>query len=157
MKKIGLNGVIMAEPAAGLLDELSCNRFSSAFIKQIVEKVQDEHFLFILHNCGNNGHVTRSMISTGARGLHFGNAMNMDLALKEVPRNILVFGNIDPVQIFKMAQPREVNRAVSSLLKSTADHPNFVLSSGCDTPPGVPAENIRSFFKAVSCQTIAML
>jgi uroporphyrinogen decarboxylase len=157
MKNIGLNGVIMAEPAAGLLDESLCDRFSSAFVKQIVEKVQDDHFLFILHNCGNHGHVTRSMISTGARGLHFGNSMDMKRALKEVPGNILVFGNIDPVGMFKMAKPFDLSRITSALLETAADHPNFILSTGCDTPPGVPAENIRSFFETVENHSIAMM
>jgi uroporphyrinogen decarboxylase len=157
MKNIGLNGVIMAEPAAGLLDESLCDRFSSAFVKQIVEKVQDDDFLFILHNCGNHGHVTRSMIRTGAMGLHFGNSMDMKRALKEVPGNILVFGNIDPVSMFKMAKPFDLGRITSDLLETAADYPNFVLSTGCDTPPGVPAENIRSFFKAVANHSLAML
>jgi uroporphyrinogen decarboxylase len=157
MKNIGLNGVIMAEPAAGLLDQPLCDRFSSSFIKQIVEKVQDDNFLFILHNCGNHGHVTRSMIKTGAGGLHFGNCMDMKRALKEVPGNILVFGNIDPVSMLKMAKPFDLGRVTSALLETAANHPNFVLSTGCDTPPGVPKENIRSFFKAVTNHSIAMM
>jgi uroporphyrinogen decarboxylase len=157
MKSIGLNGVVMAEPAAGLLDQPLCDRFSSAFIKQIVEKLQDDHFLFILHNCGNHGHVTRSMIRTGAGGLHFGNSMDMKRALTEVPGNILVFGNIDPVSMFKNAKPCELAGMTSALLDSTADHPNFVLSTGCDTPPGVPKENISAFFEAVANHSIAMM
>jgi uroporphyrinogen decarboxylase len=157
MKNIGLNGVIMAEPAAGLLDQPLCDRFSSAFIKQIVEKVQDDHFLFILHNCGNHGHVTRSMIRTGAGGLHFGNSMDMKRALKEVPRNILVLGNVDPVSMFKNANPFELGKMTSALLETAADYPNFVLSTGCDTPPGVPKENINAFFEAVANHSIAML
>ena len=28
-------------------------------------------------------------------------------------------------------------------------YPNFVLSSGCDTPPHTPMENIDAFFKAL--------
>jgi uroporphyrinogen decarboxylase len=157
MKNIGLNGVIMAEPAAGLLDESLCDRFSSVFVKQLVDKVQDDHFLFILHNCGNHGHLTRSMIRTGAQGLHFGNIMDMKRALKEVPGNILVFGNIDPVGQFKMAKSSELSSITSALLETASDHPNFVLSTGCDTPPGVPAENICSFFEAVNNHSIAML
>ena len=32
---------------------------------------------------------------------------------------------------------------------ATAPWPNFVLSSGCDVPPGVKMENIRAFFRAL--------
>jgi uroporphyrinogen decarboxylase len=97
------------------------------------------------------------MLRTGARGLHFGNSMDMKRALREVPGNILVFGNIDPVSMFKMAKPSDLSRITSDLLETAADHPNFVLSTGCDTPPGVPVENIRAFFEAVTNHSIAML
>lgn len=149
MKRSGMHGIIMAEPAAGLLDEAMCDRFSSAYIRRIVEGVQDDHFLFILHNCGNTGHVTRSMISTGAQGLHFGNRIDMIKTLHEVPGHILVFGNLDPVSAFKMASPDEIYRLASELLQASSVYPNFVLSSGCDTPPGVPAANINAFYDAL--------
>ena len=149
MKRSGMHGIIMAEPAAGLLDESMCDRFSSGFIKRIVEGVQDDHFLFILHNCGNTGHVTQSMISTGALGLHFGNRIDMIKTLQEVPGHILVFGNLDPVSAFKMASPAELYRMATDLLQASSGYRNFVLSSGCDTPPGVPAANIRAFYDAL--------
>jgi len=149
MKDCGMNGIIMAEPAAGLLDESMCDRFSSVYIKRIVEAVQDDHFLFVLHNCGNTGHVTQSMIRTGAQGLHFGNKIDMVATLNEVPGNLLAFGNLDPVGVFKMASPDEVYAATADLLLASSGHRNFVLSSGCDTPPGVPPENISAFYTAV--------
>ena len=33
--------------------------------REIVEKVQDDHFTVILHNCGNTGHCTKAMVATG--------------------------------------------------------------------------------------------
>lgn len=149
LKKSGLNGLIMAEPAAGLLDESMCDMFSSGYIGRIVEAVQDDDFLFILHNCGNTGHVTRSMLRTGAQGLHFGNRIDMVSTLEQVPADILVFGNLDPVGAFKMASADDMNRMVCELLEVTVNYNNFVLSSGCDTPPGVPMENIYAFYNAL--------
>ncbi|HGE71262.1 TPA: methylcobamide--CoM methyltransferase [Candidatus Poribacteria bacterium] len=150
MKNLGANGIIMAEPAAGLLSKEMCDEFSSFYIKPIVDKVQDDNFLFILHNCGNTGKVTESMIFTGAGGLHFGNKIDMIEVLKEVPPGILVMGNLDPVGVFKMGKPEEVFNATIELLHQTSRYRNFVISSGCDTPPGVPTENIEAFFKAVN-------
>ncbi len=149
MKNTGINGIVIAEPAAGLLDESMCDIFSSAFVKRIVEATQDENFLVILHNCGNTGHVTQSMVSTGAMGLHFGNRIDMVKTLNEVPNNILVMGNLDPVGAFKMSSAAEMNTLTTNLLRETINFPNFIISSGCDTPPGVPAENIKAFFESI--------
>jgi uroporphyrinogen decarboxylase len=149
MKALGADGIIMAEPAAGLLSPELCDEFSSCYIMPIVRAVQDEHFLFILHNCGNKGHVTRSMLSTGAGALHLGNALDIAGAIQEVPSGILVFGNVDPVGVLKLARPEEVFEATSVLLQRTADSRNFIISSGCDVPPKVPVKNLEAFFGAV--------
>ncbi len=150
IKQAGANGVILAEPAAGLLPDGECREFSSVYVKRIVDAVQDDCFMVILHNCGNRGHCTGAMLATGAAGYHFGNAMDMVSALAECPSEAPVMGNIDPVGMFKSASSAEMYVAVTQLLERTSAYPNFVLSSGCDTPPGVPLANIEAFYKALA-------
>lgn len=142
-------GVVMAEPAAGLLSDEDCFQYSSLYVKQIIEAVQDDSFAVILHNCGNTGHCTPAMLKTGAKGYHFGNKADMVEALKVCPADVLVMGNLDPVGIFKMASPEVVARQTEELLNRTSSYPNFVISSGCDTPPEVPFANIEAFYQAV--------
>ena len=148
-KALGAHGVIMAEPAAGLLGEDDCDQFSSSYIKRIIDEVQDDRFMVVLHNCGHHGILARSMVSTGANALHLGNAADMGMVLDEVPSDILVMGNIDPVNILKTQAPEVVREKTMALLLQSKGHDNFVLSSGCDMPPGVPLENIAAFFKAL--------
>lgn len=149
MKETGVNGVIIAEPAAGLVSNEDCSAFSSAYIARIVEELQDDNFMIVLHNCGNSGHCTAAMLETKAAGLHFGNSINMVDALTECPEDILVMGNIDPVGIFKMATPEKVRSETLTLLQNTSKWKNFVLSTGCDVPPYVPMENIAAFYEAL--------
>lgn len=149
LKRRGANGVVMAEPAAGLLSNDACKEFSSLYIKKIIEKVQDEEFMVVLHNCGNAGHCTEAMVYTGADAYHFGNRIDMMLALKDCPPESLVMGNLDPVSLFKMASADEVYNQTLRLLENTAGYSNFVLSSGCDIPPHTPVENIDSFYRAL--------
>jgi uroporphyrinogen decarboxylase len=149
LKEQGTQGVIMAEPAAGLLSSELCLEFSSDYVRQVVEEVQDDNFMVVLHNCGNTGHCTAEMVKSGAAGLHFGNAIDMVGALEICPENILVFGNVDPVGAFKMGTPENMYNTVSDLLNKTSGYKNFILSSGCDTPPHSPLENIQAFYKAL--------
>ena len=149
IKDCGSAGVIIAEPAAGLLSNEDCMQYSSVFVKRIVEEVQDSHFAVILHNCGNMGQCTQAMVATGAKGYHFGNKIDMLAALEECPSNALVMGNLDPVGIFKQATAEEVYRQTYTLLQKTTAYPNFVISTGCDVPPEIPLDNIRAFYEAV--------
>ncbi|MDD3321919.1 MAG: uroporphyrinogen decarboxylase family protein [Paludibacter sp.] len=149
LKDVGSHGVIIAEPAAGLLSNDDCNLYSTDFVKKIVEAVQDDNFTVILHNCGNYGHCTQAMIASGAKALHFGNAINMVEVLKECPEDIIVMGNLDPVGVFKQGSVDSVKLETESLLSKTSGYKNFVISSGCDLPPHVPEENIRIFLETI--------
>ena len=148
-KQLGADGIIMAEPAAGLLGEDECNQFSSKYVKGIVDELQDEYFMVVLHNCGHKGILTESMLSTGSKALHFGNAADMKYVLEHSPENILVMGNIDPVNVLQTGTPEFVKQESLKLLETAEKYPNFVISTGCDMPPAVPHRNIEAFFEAV--------
>lgn len=150
LKEQGVQGVILAEPAAGLLSNDGCKEFSSVYVKQIVDKVQDDSFMVVLHNCGNTGQCTEAMVSTGATAFHFGNKIDMVEALKECPRESIVMGNLDPVTLFKSGTPEEIKQATLDLLHRTSEYPNFVISTGCDVPPAVPLCNIEAFYTALT-------
>ena len=150
LKATGINGLMIAEPAAGLISADDCMRFSTKYIQQIVKAVQDDGFIFILHNCGTSGHCADAMVATGAMGLHFGNRADMEEMLKVSPKDVLVMGNIDPVSLFLQASPEQMYQETMALLESTALYPNFVLSSGCDVPPHIPQDNITAFYKALN-------
>ena len=149
LKLTGATGVLMAEPAAGLLSNDDCMTFSSQYVKRIVDHVQDDTFIVILHNCGNQGQCTRAMVATGAAAYHFGNKCQMEKVIRDVPPTALAMGNLDPVSLFKDSTPEQMRQATFDLLEKMRTYPNFVLSSGCDTPPHTPIENIDAFFKAL--------
>jgi uroporphyrinogen decarboxylase len=89
------------------------------------------------------------MVATGAAAYHFGNKCQMDEVIRDVPPSALAMGNLDPVSLFKDSTPEQMRQATFALLEKMRAYPNFVLSSGCDTPPHTPIENIDAFFKAL--------
>ncbi|MBZ4644781.1 MAG: methylcobamide--CoM methyltransferase [Clostridia bacterium] len=145
-KSAEANGIIIAEPAAGLLSPEMCTEFSSNYVKKIVEAVQDDHFMVILHNCGNTKNLVPSLLSTGAMGYHFGNAVKMEDIMPQMPWGRVAFGNIDPAGVFKNGTVSDMESKVWELLEKTAIYKNFVLSSGCDVPPGTSLENVEVFY-----------
>jgi uroporphyrinogen decarboxylase len=73
----------------------------------------------------------------------------MEEVIRDVPPTALAMGNIDPVSVFKDGTPALMRQTVLSLLDKMKDYPNFVLSSGCDTPPHTPLANVDAFFEAL--------
>lgn len=151
-KAVGANGIVMAEPVAGLMSPTLEKEFSSPYIKKIVDEVQSDDFVVIYHNCGNNVPLMLgSILSTGCAAYHFGNAVDIENdILTKVPADTVVMGNIDPARVLRMGTPASIREATLSLLEKCSKYPNFVLSSGCDIPPMTPWENIDAFFEASS-------
>ncbi len=149
-KAVGANGVIIAEPLAGLLSPSLAMEFSGDYCKKIVDAVRDESFAVIYHNCGNTANVTlESILLCGANAYHFGNAVDMAEIMSKVPSDTLCMGNVDPATEFRGGTPESVRRATLDVMEKCCKYPNFVISSGCDIPPLSSWDNIDAFFDAI--------
>lgn len=150
-KETGANGVVIAEPLAGLLSPPLNAEFSVPYVKQIVDALQDENFIIIYHNCGGGTiAMIDDILTVGAGGYHFGNAIDMTEMVKHIPADTVVMGNIDPSSQFRGGTPDSIRKATLELLEACHSYPNFVISSGCDIPPLSSWENIDAFFAAVA-------
>jgi uroporphyrinogen decarboxylase len=149
-KAAGADGIIMAEPAAGLLSPDTCAEFSCAYIKEIMDAVASDDFLFIYHNCGNVVPLQEPLIALDADVYHFGDHIDLVKMLEVMPQDKIIMGNISPSTIFRKGTPDMIRTRVKQLLDECGRFPNFVISSGCDIPPETPLENIDAFFEAVS-------
>lgn len=144
-----VDGVIMAEPAAGLLSPKGLGQFSSAFVKQIIERTQSENFTILLHNCGAKIAHLPNILESGAEILHFGAPMDIGQAINQVEGKVILAGNLDPTAIFYSGTVAEVTANTQSLMRLTSGYKNFIASSGCDVPPRTPLENLDAFYKVV--------
>lgn len=149
-KAAGANGIVMAEPVAGLLSPTLEEEFGSPYVKKIVDAVQTDDFAVIYHNCGDNvPKMLDSILTTGCAAYHFGNSVDMEKdIIPNIPADTVVMGNIDPAGTLRLGTPEKVRSEILALLEQCSKYPNFVLSTGCDVPPMTPWENIDAFFAA---------
>lgn len=150
-KDTGADGVILAEPLAGLLSPQLIEEFSTSYTREIVDAVQDESFIVVYHNCGNAvAKLTKEIVATGCKVFHFGDAVDMKEILELMPNDCLCLGNISPSKQFRHGTPKSIRLDTIRLLEACKEHKNFIISSGCDIPPLTDWENIDSFFNTVS-------
>jgi uroporphyrinogen decarboxylase len=152
-REVGASGVIMAEPAAGLLSPRGLGKFSAPFIRRIVEAVQTEQFSVIIHNCGARLVHLPKVLESGAEIYHFGAPMDIAAALNQVNGNVILCGNLDPTAVFFSGTVDEVTQHTTTLMAATRSYRNFIPSSGCDLPPGVPIQNLDAFYQVVRSES----
>ena len=150
MKQVGADGIVIAEPLAGILSPDMAAEFSHPYVKKIVDAMQTEDFAVIYHNCGNSvSHMLPGIFSIGAAAYHFGNAVDMAEVMAAAPAECLCMGNVDPAAQFVQGTAESMTEATRQLLEKCGHYKNFVISSGCDIPYHAKWENIHAFFNAL--------
>ena len=119
LRRLGAAGVVMAEPVAGLLSPRGLARFSTPFVKRVVDAAQDPTFAIVLHNCGAKiVHLDR-ILESGAEFYHFGAPMDLPAALARVDGRVVICGNLDPTFIHA-GPPSAVRAGAKRLLAAAA-------------------------------------
>ena len=148
-KKAGADGVVMAEPAAGLLSPSLNAEFSIPFVKEIFDTINDDDFVICYHNCGDAvKDMTKDIATLGADIYHFGNAINLKDIIPLMPNDSLVMGNVDPV-LFRNGTPDDIRENAKKIFNECSQYDNFMLSSGCDIPADAKWENIDEYFDTI--------
>jgi uroporphyrinogen decarboxylase len=148
-RETGAWGVLVVEAMAGKLSPENLARFSVPFFKRIVKAAQTEDFAIIVHNCNASLDNLEAVLESGASAFHFGTPMDMPAALARGGPEVVLSGNLDSV-LFEKGPQQAMTDAARSLLEATRPFKNFVISSGCDIPPGSPLSNLNAFFRAVA-------
>jgi uroporphyrinogen decarboxylase len=148
-REAGASGVLLAEPSAGLLSPRGLARFSSPFVGRIVAGAEDGGFAVVYHSCSAKLVHLPGILGAGVHVCHFGAPMDMPAALERVAGQAVVCGNLDPTAVFHAGTPDQVAERTQALLQATQAHDNFVISSGCDLPPGTPLANLERFYETV--------
>lgn len=150
LKEAGADGIIMAEPLAGILSPDMAAEFSFPYVKEIIDFAQTEDFAVIYHNCGNTvPQMAHHLYAMRATAYHFGNAIDMHQMLENAPADVLLMGNLDPVSCFAEGTPEHMKEEALALLEKCGGYRNFILSSGCDIPHTASWRNIAAFFEAL--------
>lgn len=145
----GADGVVMAEPAAGLLSPSLAEEFSHPYVKAIFEAVNSEDFVLCYHNCGGAVvDMLDSLATLPADIFHFGNAIELSRTFAALPADAVIMGNVDPV-LLRTGTPDEVGATVQRVYDACHGFPNFMLSTGCDVPADAKWENIDAYFERV--------
>lgn len=148
LKEAGADMLLLAEPLAGVVSPTMAEQFSHSFVKKMIESVQDDSFAVIYHNCGAGvPRMLEDLAGLGAMIYHFGNVIDLSEALENMPKTVMVMGNVDPAGIVAHGSVESVRQAVDTLIQKCGSYENFWLSTGCDVPPDAPWENLVEFMK----------
>ena len=146
----GTEIICILEPSASMLGPNQFKEFSISYIKQIIESCKYSEVNVIFHGCGYTMHVIEEIATSGVNGMSLDSKeTGVDLleAVKRVPENVVIIGNVNPTQTMLYGTREDVRNEVMELMEEMKEYPNFILSTGCDLPQETPQENIEIFMR----------
>ena len=146
----GADLLCVLEPTAVILGPRQFEQFSAAYVRHIIESYRYAGIDTIYHICGNTMHLVEAMADSGVTAISLDSpetGVDMVRAAQIAGPEVVVMGNINPTAVMLDGSPDDVRRACSTLLEQMRPFPNFLLSTGCDLPPGVPLENMQAFME----------
>lgn len=142
----GADMICILEPTVTVLSPKQFREFSGEYVKELKKKWS---LPTILHICGDSTVLVPEMVNTGCNGISLDSMVDLGRIKELVPEEILIIGNINPVNTLAYGKKDDVKKAVKELLKAMEGRDNFVLSSGCDLPADTNLTNIDEMFKVV--------
>lgn len=146
-QKAGADMVVLLDPTAGLLSPGLYDEFAKPYI----EKVSDALDIpAVLHVCGQTTPLMSNLISTRVDGLSLDSNVNLAAVMPQVPEDMVILGNIHPVDTMFNGSVGMVKREVSSLRDALRQYHNFIISTGCDLPLRTPLDHLTAFADGAS-------
>ena len=102
-----------------------------------------------LHICGQITPIVEDILATGVDFFDLDYQVPASEAITAVGDRATMRGNLDPASVLRFGTPDQV-RAETRALCEAAAGARWILSSGCDIPPGTPAENVTAFVEAAT-------
>jgi uroporphyrinogen decarboxylase len=146
----GADLICVLEPTGSILGPQQFREFSSKYVSQILDSYKHTSANTIYHVCGNTMHLIDGMVESGVAALSLDSpetGVDLAKAAEKVPEDIVIMGNVNPTAVMKNSQPEKVREVTTRLLEQMRNHPNFLLSTACDLPPGTPIDNMLEFMK----------
>lgn len=143
LTEAGANLIWVSDPLSSLIPPDQFWKYSGIYLKRLFELFSS--LPIILHICGDTYNIIHEMVRTGVSGISFDNCMDLLAVEDEIPDDVFIIGNIDPVEVIELGSQDDVIASTSDLVSTMALKDNFALSTGCAVPPFAPLENIRLF------------
>jgi uroporphyrinogen decarboxylase len=145
----------VSEPTASIISPKAFHRFVTPYLKRIFNRIHQNNSWSALHICGKTNLYLHEMVETGAMVFSLDQIMNLGDVAERIPANIVITGNVDPVDILLTGSVSTVKRATQQLLESMQKVPMFMPSFGCDCIMATPEENILAYIDTVKNFTTA--
>ncbi len=148
MAEAGAHILNTGDSPATLVGPQNYKQFALPYEQIVFQELRSCGVLSTLHICGDTTKLLKYMGESSAQSLEVDYQVDLIHAREQVPEEVTIIGNIEPVGVMLKASPEDVATKVTTLLSSSSKLGRFILSTGCAIAPETPADNIHALVKS---------
>ena len=143
-----LEMISMADPTASgdLISRKQFEKFALPPLQQMSKWAHERKVKVLLHICGDTNNRLDLFPLTGVDCISLDHKVDITRAKAEIGNKMCIAGNMNPVATLERASVETVRDEALKGLDAAAGNGAFILMPGCDHPPTVPEENLKTFY-----------
>lgn len=141
VSKVGAKYISIAEPATVTLGH---ERFKNLVVPNLNRIYKDLECWKGLHICGDTTEFLDLMLTCNIDALSLDQIMDYKEVMKMMPENIVLLGNLDPLELLDRCNPEEIKKGTLKLLKEMKKYNNYLCAFGCNCMNDTKVENLQA-------------
>jgi uroporphyrinogen decarboxylase len=142
----GVSMISLADPTASgdLISRDQFIEFSFPYLKRVADRIRARGIWVTVHICGNTTNRLDRIPEAGAHIMSVDYKVSLSDARRILDGKIAFAGNLNPVAIMQKETVQGVATASRDAIGKAGVTGGYILMPGCDIPPSVPVENVRT-------------
>jgi len=141
VNKSGAKYISIAEPATVTLGH---ERFEKIIVSNLNKIYKDLNCWKALHICGDTSEFLDLMLTCNINALSLDQIMDYGEVMKRIPENIVLLGNLDPLELLYNLTPEKIKAETKKLLKKMKKYDNYLCAFGCNCMNDTPVKNLQA-------------
>lgn len=142
----GVSVISLADPTSSgdLISREQFIEFSLPYLKKVGDRVKARDVWLVVHICGNTTNRLDQIPLAGADIMSVDYKVDLSEVRRMLGGKIAFAGNMNPVAVMQKETPEGVAAASRAAVAKAGTGGGYILMPGCDIPPTVPIENVKT-------------
>ena len=137
----GASYISIAEPGS---ITLSPERFEKLVVPNLNKVYNELNCWKSIHICGDTSDIIDHMLKCNIDSISLDQIMSYETVMKKIPKEIVLLGNLDPIELLEDGTPEEIRLETIKLLKKMRPYDNYMGAFGCNCQNETSIENLKT-------------
>lgn len=141
VRKAGAMYISIAEPGTVTLSPKNFEKYVVPRVNKIYDSIDCWKGM---HICGDTTLFLDMMLNCNLDAISLDQIMNYEEVIKKVPKNRVLVGNLDPIELVGRGTVEKIIEETTKLCNTMKNHNNYICAFGCNCLNDTPDENLRA-------------